>query len=82
VIPRYQSSPDKLGREIRETMSVEFAKLYWDLDKSLTAFGFFFPNVPLPSFIDRNRARKRIGEIFQTVINNRRANPGEVVCTT
>ena len=67
------------GREIRETLSVEFTKLYWDLDKSLTAFGFFFPNVPLPSFIDRNRARKRIGEIFQNVITNRRNNPGEVV---
>jgi sterol 14-demethylase len=60
-------------------MNVEFAKLYWDLDKCLSAFAFFFPNVPLPSFIDRNRARKRIGQIFQSVIDSRRANPGEVV---
>ena len=66
------------GREIRD-ISGEFTKLYWQLDRALSTIGFFFPNLPLPSMIERNRARKRIGEIFKTVIDNRRNNPtGEV----
>jgi len=64
------------GKEIRD-ISDEFAKLYWDLDKALNAIGFFFPNIPLPTMIGRDRARKKMGQIFLNVIKKRRENPGE-----
>jgi sterol 14-demethylase len=63
------------GKEIRD-MSSEFAQLYWDLDKSLSAIGFFFPNIPLPSMIGRDRARKKMGDMFMNIIKRRRENPG------
>jgi len=64
------------GKEIRD-ISDEFSKLYWDLDKALNAIGFFFPNIPLPTMIGRDRARKKMGDIFLSIIKRRRENPSE-----
>merc|ERR1719420_1655519 len=64
------------GKEIRETMSAEFAELYFELDAGLSPIGFFFPNLPLPGMRARDRARKRMDEIFDAIIEARRRNPG------
>ncbi len=64
------------GQEIRN-ISDEFAKLYWDLDKALNAIGFFFPNIPLPTMIGRDRARRKMGDIFHSIIKKRREHPEE-----
>lgn len=66
------------GKEIRDKSS-EFAQLYWDLDKSLSAIGFFFPNIPLPTMIGRDKARKKMGDMFMEIIKNRRANPDQTL---
>jgi sterol 14-demethylase len=64
------------GPEIRN-ISDEFSKLYWELDKGLNALGFFFPNVPLPTMIGRDRARRKMDKIFSGIIKKRRENPDE-----
>jgi len=62
------------GKEIRNQVD-EFTKLYWIMDKSLDSVSFFFPNFPMPNQFKRDRARKRVDEIFKKVIRSRRENP-------
>jgi len=60
------------GKEIRENVHAEFAKLYQQLDDALSPIGFFFPNLPLPAMIGRDKARKAFVEMFSGIIKKRR----------
>lgn len=51
----------------------EFWDLYDDVGKSLDPV--LPPNLPLPKFIRRDKARARMGEILRPIIDERRANP-------
>ncbi len=61
-----------IGHEFRENLSTEFAHLYHDLEGGLNLVAFFQPNMPLPSFKRRDRARVRMVELISKIIADRR----------
>jgi sterol 14-demethylase len=63
-----------IGREFRERLSGEFARLYGELEEGLNLIGFLKPNFPLPSFRRRDRARVQMVERISSVIAERRAS--------
>ncbi|XP_071497209.1 lanosterol 14-alpha demethylase-like [Diadema antillarum] len=61
------------GKEIRSTLNEEVAQLYADLDGGFTHLAWLAPSwIPFPSFIKRDRAHKKIKEIFYKAIAKRR----------
>src|SRR4029077_17145140 len=62
-----------VGHEFRQNLSTEFAHLYHDLEGGLNLLAFFQPNMPLPSFKRRDRARGRVVELILNIIAQRRA---------
>jgi sterol 14alpha-demethylase len=66
-----------IGREFRRNVSDEFAHLYHDLEAGLNLIGFFWPNLPLPAFKRRNRARARMVEIIGRIVAERQASGTE-----
>ena len=66
-----------IGWEFRQNLSTEFAHLYHDLEGGLNLLAFFQPNLPLPSFKRRDRARVRMAELISQIIAARRANGTE-----
>jgi sterol 14-demethylase len=60
------------GKEIRDNMSVRFAKLLEDLDKGFTPLNFMFPNLPLPSYRRRDRAQKEMSDFYMSIMAKRR----------
>jgi sterol 14-demethylase len=66
-----------IGHEFRQNLSTEFAHLYHDLEGGLNLLAFFQPNLPLPSFKRRDRARVRMAELISTIIAQRRATGTE-----
>lgn len=73
----YTSSRCLLGREFREKMSGEFAHVYHDLEAGLIPIAFLYPNLPLPAFRRRDRARVRMVEMITEIIEYRKANKVE-----
>ena len=63
-----------IGREFRDNLSAEFAHLYHDLEAGLNLIGFFWPNLPLPAFRRRDRARQRMVELISRIIAERKAS--------
>ena len=66
-----------IGHEFRQNLSTEFAHLYHDLEGGLNLLAFFQPNLPLPSFRRRDRARVRMAELISKIIAQRRATGTE-----
>jgi sterol 14-demethylase len=66
-----------IGHEFRRNLSTEFAHLYHDLEGGLNLLAFFKPNLPLPSFKKRDRARARMAELISQIIAARRATGTE-----
>ncbi|KAL6074999.1 Sterol 14-demethylase [Balamuthia mandrillaris] len=64
-----------MGREIRENLFTQVAKLYQDLDEGLTPLSFFFPHLPIPAHKRRDKARLEMVELFSKIIEQRRAQP-------
>jgi sterol 14-demethylase len=62
-----------LGPETHLRIGREFWDLYADLSKSLDPL--LPPNLPLPKFIRRDRARARMLEILRPIITERRQQP-------
>lgn len=69
----YTSSRSLLGPSFREQLSDEFAKLYYEMEGGLQLLAFFAPNLPIPAFRARDRARKRLGELISGIVAERRA---------
>jgi len=63
-----------IGHEFRQNLSTEFAHLYKNLEGGLNLIAFFKPNLPLPSFKRRDRARVRMAELISKIIRDRRAS--------
>jgi sterol 14-demethylase len=61
-----------VGKEFREGLSTEFARLYADLEEGINLLAFFQPRLPLPSFRRRDRARVRMVELISQIIAKRR----------
>jgi sterol 14-demethylase len=66
-----------IGQEFRQNLSTEFAHLYHDLEGGLNLIAFFQPNMPLPSFKRRDRARVRMAELISQIIAARRTSGTE-----
>ena len=63
-----------MGKHFRDAMSDEFWKLYRVISKAMDPL---LPSyLPLPKFIRRNRAGKKLHALMTPMIAERRANPG------
>lgn len=61
-----------MGKEIRAKLSEKVAELYCDLDKGFTPLNFLFPNLPLPSYWNRDRAHIQMRNLFMGIMKARR----------
>lgn len=62
-----------MGERFQKEAGPEFWALYADLSKGLDPI--LPPNLPLPKFYRRDRAKARMREIIQPILTERRANP-------
>ena len=61
-----------LGRDFRNNLSAHFAKLYHDLQGGINLIAFFAPQLPLPAFRRRDRARDEIMKLCSEITAERR----------
>ncbi|KAI4373746.1 hypothetical protein MLD38_011831 [Melastoma candidum] len=61
-----------LGREVREKLFDDVSALFHDLDNGMLPISVIFPYLPIPAHRRRDRARKRLAEIFSTIIASRK----------
>jgi len=69
-----------MGDDIRKHLGEDnekIAHLYHELERGISPLSFFFPNLPLPGFKRRDRARKEVAEIFHAIITSRKQNPDD-----
>ena len=71
----YTSSHCLLGSEFRHELNAEFAEIYHDLEQGIRPIAYVFPNLPLPVFRRRDKARSRL-QTLVTEIMERRARKG------
>ncbi len=72
MLTNYTSSSCLLGKEFRNEMSEEFAKVYHDLERGIVAWGYIHPYLPIPAFRRRDRARARLGEMVSEIVEARK----------
>lgn len=70
-----------IGEEFQRQMGPELPRLYRDLEAGLRIAGIFHPNLPLPAFRRRNRARAAIAENIRAVMEDRRRSASRPVGT-
>ncbi|KAI8823610.1 cytochrome P450 [Fimicolochytrium jonesii] len=61
-----------LGKEIRQQLHSNVAKLYHDLDQGFQPINVFFKWLPLPAYFARDRANKIMTETFLKILQERR----------
>ncbi|MBA3494493.1 MAG: cytochrome P450, partial [Gammaproteobacteria bacterium] len=69
-----------LGEEIRTRLDTGFARLYHDLQRGINTLGFFFPRLPIPGHIQRDRARRQVAALMRGILAERRrtgTRPGD-----
>lgn len=60
-----------LGREFRYELTHEFAAIYHDLERGVNALAYSFPNLPIPAFRARDRARIRLHKLVGDIVQKR-----------
>ncbi len=60
-----------LGREFRYELTKEFADIYHDLERGVNALAYSFPNLPIPAFRARDRARARLQQLVGDIVRKR-----------
>ena len=60
-----------LGKEFRYELSDEFAGIYHDLEQGISPLAYHFPNLPIPKFKRRDKARKRLQELVGQIVRKR-----------
>ncbi|MCC6808013.1 MAG: cytochrome P450 [Deltaproteobacteria bacterium] len=68
----YTSSRALLGSDFRKHLSGEFARLYQEMEGSLTLLSFLNPYLPIPAHRRRDKARAKLGEMIKKVVDERR----------
>lgn len=78
-LTNFTSTHCLIGREFREQMSEEFARVYYDLERGITPAAYIHPNLPLPAFRVRDKARARLVEMIGELVTQRKKSgqPGE-----
>ncbi|KAJ4842705.1 hypothetical protein Tsubulata_017877 [Turnera subulata] len=61
-----------LGQEVRDKLFDDVSALFHDLDNGMQPISVLFPYAPIPAHRRRDRARKRIAEIFANIIASRK----------
>lgn len=61
-----------LGPEIRERVHAGFGRLYHHLQGGINLIGYFFPHLPTPAHVRRDRARREIGKLIGGIVAERR----------
>lgn len=72
VITMYSAAASLQGREIRDSLRKDLTALYHDLDKSFLPINFYLPGLPLPVNHRRDKAHKKIVQIYKDIIKSRR----------
>ncbi|MFW5920204.1 MAG: cytochrome P450 [Polyangiales bacterium] len=72
VLTNFTSSHCLVGREFREGMSEEFARVYHDLERGVTPIAYINPYLRLPSFRKRDKARVRLNEMISEIVEERK----------
>jgi sterol 14-demethylase len=60
-----------LGREFRYELSEEFTDIYHDLEQGVHPLAYHFPNLPLPRFRRRDRAREHLQMLVGDIVERR-----------
>ncbi len=68
----YTSSRSLLGKDFRDRLSGEFARVYYEMEAGLNVVAFIAPHLPLPSFRRRDRARERLYAMIKEITDRRR----------
>ena len=61
-----------LGREVRDKLFDDVSALFHELDNGMQPISVMFPYLPIPAHRRRDRARKRLAEIFASIIASRK----------
>ena len=72
VLTNFTSTACLLGKEFRDDMTDEFARVYSDLERGITPLAYLNAHLPIPSFRKRDRARVRLVEMITAMIADRR----------
>lgn len=67
----YTSSHCLLGPEFRHELNKEFAEIYHDLEQGIKPIAYVFPNLPLPVFRRRDKARERLQGLVTEIMARR-----------
>ncbi|MCG8669149.1 MAG: cytochrome P450 [Pseudomonadales bacterium] len=60
-----------LGKEFRYELTHEFAEIYHDLERGVNPLAYHFPNLPIPAFRARDKARKRLQQLVGEIVKKR-----------
>lgn len=71
----YTSSACLIGKEFREELTSEYFQTFYELEKGTDAIAYVNPNLPIPAFWARDKARRRLVELLDAVFENRRSDP-------
>jgi sterol 14-demethylase len=72
----YTSSACLIGRQFREELSSEYYRVFYELEQGTDAIAYVNPNLPLPVFRKRDRARARLVALLTEVFERRAAREG------
>lgn len=61
-----------LGREVRDKLFDDVSALFHDLDNGMLPISVIFPYLPIPAHRRRDRARKKLSQIFGNIIASRK----------
>ena len=71
VLTNFTSSHCLLGKEFREGMTDEFARIYHDLERGITPLAYINAHLPIPAFRKRDKARVRLVELIREIVEQR-----------
>lgn len=66
-----------MGKEVREHLFADVARLFQQIDEGLTTLSVFFPYIPIPQHRRRDKARDEIIALFSKVMKERKQHPEE-----
>ncbi|KAK1319023.1 Obtusifoliol 14-alpha demethylase [Acorus calamus] len=61
-----------LGREVRDKLFDDVSALFHDLDNGMLPISVIFPYLPIPAHRRRDKARKKLSQIFSDIISSRK----------
>ena len=66
-----------IGQEVRDRVDSGFAEDYHELQNGINTLGFFLPRLPTAAHRSRDRARRRVAELFGGIMAERRRSGTE-----